>query len=108
MLESSERLANRPLPTRLGRMLRASANRAPDARRSDERTRLSFAKSDDDVGLLARDARAAKLRQTAASVGQIARRRSEEERAEALFPPRTTTTAADPKRDCASSSTTKL
>jgi hypothetical protein len=25
-------------------------NRAPDDRRSDERTRLSFAKSDDDVG----------------------------------------------------------
>jgi hypothetical protein len=26
------------------------ANRAPDDRRSDERTRLLFAKSDDDVG----------------------------------------------------------
>src|SRR5215218_6604840 len=56
------------LPTRFGRMLRASANRALDGRRSDERTRLSFAKSDDDVGLLARDAPAAKPRQTTRSV----------------------------------------
>jgi hypothetical protein len=31
-------------------MLRASADRAPDDRRSDERTRFSFAKNDDDVG----------------------------------------------------------
>src|SRR5215218_3839215 len=53
-------------------MLRASANRALDGRRSDERTRLSFAKSDDDVGLLAREAPAAKPRQTTRSVGQIA------------------------------------
>jgi hypothetical protein len=40
-------------------MLRASANRAPDDRRSDERTRFSSAKNDDDVGYIARDARAA-------------------------------------------------
>jgi hypothetical protein len=39
--------------------LRASANRAPDERRSDERTCFLFAKSDDDVGSTARDARAA-------------------------------------------------
>ncbi len=31
-------------------MLRASADRAPDDRRSDERTRFLFAKNDDDVG----------------------------------------------------------
>jgi hypothetical protein len=51
-------------------MLRASANRAPDDRRSDERTRPraeranpipSFAKSDDDAGFPARDARAATI-----------------------------------------------
>jgi hypothetical protein len=35
-------------------------NRAPDDRRSDERTRFTFAKSDDDGGFPARDARAAK------------------------------------------------
>jgi hypothetical protein len=44
------------------RRLRASVNRAPGERRSDERTRFSFAKSDDAVGLLARDARAARPR----------------------------------------------
>jgi hypothetical protein len=32
-------------------MLRASTNRAPDRRRSDERTSFSLAKSDDDIGL---------------------------------------------------------
>jgi hypothetical protein len=31
-------------------MPRASTNRAPDDRRSDERTRPLFAKNDDDVG----------------------------------------------------------
>jgi hypothetical protein len=38
----------------------------------------------------------------AASVGEIAHRRTEKEQAEALFPPRATTTAADSLRDCAS------
>jgi hypothetical protein len=42
-------------------LLRASANRAPDDRRSDERTCSSSAKSDDDGGFPARDARAAAI-----------------------------------------------
>jgi hypothetical protein len=48
-------------------MPRASANRAPDDPRSDERTRLSRAKNEDDVGLL----RA--MREQQASVIQLAR-----------------------------------
>ena len=39
----------------------SAANRAPDGRRSDERTRFSSAKSDDDGGSTARDARAASV-----------------------------------------------
>ena len=47
-------------------MPRASANRAPDDRRSDERTPLLFAKNDDDVGLL----RAMRERQDQKTVGK--------------------------------------
>ena len=48
-------------------MPRASANRAPDDRRSDERTRLLFAKNDDDVGLL----RAIRERQDQKNCGEV-------------------------------------
>src|SRR5512133_2878243 len=56
--------------------LRASAKRAPDERRRDERTCISFARRDEDDGSTARDERAAqKDRQTARS-GDLNSRRS--------------------------------
>ena len=63
MLLVREERRRRRIPARDARAARKRAasvgNRAPDDRRNDERTCFSFAKSDDDVEFLARDARAA-------------------------------------------------